>query len=387
MGILGLAWRNIPEIAGLVVAVWIQLLLRRWLLESHAAKRWPPVRRAIRIATALLTAWVVYGFLSNFPFAYLRLPSSSFVAWLRGSALAWSMASIVAFLLLPVYRLAPRFSGKRRVLVRAAGSALLAAPFAGMGFGIFIGRHDLRVREVDVPIPQLPRDLDGLRLVQISDIHLSPFLSERELERAVGMANELRAHLALVTGDLITGQGDPLDACLRQLARLRADAGILGCLGNHEIYARSENATTSGGARLGIRFLRQQSRQLRFGNATLNISGVDYQRMGMRYLAGAGKLLAPGMTNLLLSHNPDVFGVSSQMGFNLTISGHTHGGQVNVEILHQNLNVVRFFTPFTYGLYRLGPAALWVTRGIGTVGVPARIGAPPEIALLRLCAT
>jgi len=133
--------------------------------------------------------------------------------------------------------------------------------------------------------------------------------------------------------------------------------------------------------------LRQQSRQLRFGNATLNISGVDYQRMGMRYLAGAGKLLAPGMTNLLLSHNPDVFGVSSQMGFNLTISGHTHGGQVNVEILHQNLNVVRFFTPFTYGLYRLGPAALWVTRGIGTVGVPARIGAPPEIALLRLCAT
>ncbi|MGO9097868.1 MAG: metallophosphoesterase [Bryobacteraceae bacterium] len=387
MGILGLAWRNIPGIAGLVVAVWIQLLLRRWLLESYAAKRWPAARRAIRIATALLTAWVVYGFLSNFPFAYLQLPSSTVLAWLRGSALAWSMASIVAFLLLPVYRQAPRFSGKRRVLVRAAGSALLAAPFAGMGFGIFVGRHDLRVREVDVPIPDLPRDLDGLRLVQISDIHLSPFLSERELERAVGMANELRAHLALVTGDLITGQGDPLDACLRQLARLRADAGILGCLGNHEIYARSENATASGGARLGIRFLRQQSRQLRFGNATLNISGVDYQRMGMRYLAGAGKLLAPGMTNLLLSHNPDVFDVSAQMGFNLTISGHTHGGQVNVEILHQNLNVVRFFTPYTYGLYRLGPAALWVTRGIGTVGVPARIGAAPEIALLRLCAT
>jgi uncharacterized protein len=79
--------------------------------------------------------------------------------------------------------------------------------------------------------------------------------------------------------------------------------------------------------------------------------------------------------------------VAPQMGFDLTIAGHTHGGQVTVEILHQTLNVARFFTPYTYGLYRRGPAALWVTRGIGTVGVPARIGAPPEIALLRLCAT
>jgi predicted MPP superfamily phosphohydrolase len=387
MGILGIAWRNVPEVAGLVAAVWVQLQFRRWLLECEAAKRSPARRRAIGAATVLLTAWVGYGFLSNFPFAYLRLPASWAVSWVRGAALAWSIASIGAFLVLLLWRRAPGFSGKRRGFLRATGSALLAAPFAAMGFGIFIQRYDLRVREVDVPIPGLPEDLRGLRLAQLSDIHLSPFLSERELERAVDLANELRAHLALVTGDLITSQGDPLDACLRQLARLRADAGILGCLGNHEIYARSENETASKGARLGIHFLRQQSRQLRFGDATLNVSGVDYQRMGMRYLAGAEKLVAPGATNVLLSHNPNVFDVAPRMGFDLTIAGHTHGGQVTVEILHQTLNVARFFTPYIYGFYRQGPAALWVTRGIGTVGVPARIGAPPEVALLRLCAT
>ena len=88
------------------------------------------------------------------------------------------------------------------------------------------------------PSRTLPKDLDGLRIVQITDIHLSPFLSEREFAAAIDMANETRANIALVTGDLITRPGDPLDACLRQLARLRADAGVLGCLGNHEIYTR-----------------------------------------------------------------------------------------------------------------------------------------------------
>ncbi|HOK44916.1 MAG TPA: hypothetical protein PLK67_03235, partial [Bryobacteraceae bacterium] len=106
-----------------------------------------------------------------------------------------------------------------------------------------------------------------------------------------------------------------------------------------------------------------------------------------RYLVGAEKLLSPGAVNVLLSHNPDVFDVAARQGYDLTIAGHTHGGQVTVEILHQTLNVARFYTPYVYGLYRKGPSAIWVTRGIGTVGMPARIGAPPEVALLRLCAT
>ena len=95
----------------------------------------------------------------------------------------------------------------------------------------------------------------------------------------------------------------------------------------------------------------------------------------------------PGATNVLLSHNPDVFPVAASQGFDLTISGHTHGGQVNFEILEQGVNIARFFTPYVYGHYVHDDRSLFVTRGIGTVGAPARLGAPPEVALIRLCAS
>jgi hypothetical protein len=95
-------------------------------------------------------------------------------------------------------------------------------------------------------------------------------------------------------------------------------------------------------------------------------------------------MAAPGALNVLLSHNPDVFPVAAQKGYDLTMAGHTHGGQVTVEILNESINPARFFTPFVYGLFQRGAAAAYVTRGIGTIGVPVRIGAPPEIALLRL---
>jgi len=252
---------------------------------------------------------------------------------------------------------------------------------------VFVQRFQLSLREQNIAVQDLPRDLDGLRLVQLTDIHLSPFLSERELERAVAMANETRAHVALVTGDLITGPGDPLDACLNQLARLRADAGVFGCMGNHEIYTGSEAYVAFRGARLGIRFLRRAAAALRFGNAALNLAGVDYQRLNRPYLVGAEQLIQPGACNLLLSHNPDVFPVAVRQGYQLTVAGHTHGGQVRVEILRQDLNIARFFTPYVDGLYRQGSSSIFVSRGIGTIALPVRLGSPPEVALLRLCRT
>jgi len=118
----------------------------------------------------------------------------------------------------------------------------------------------------------------------------------------------------------------------------------------------------------------------------LNVAGVDYQRMREPYLRGAETLMVPGTTNILLSHNPDVFPVAARQGWDLTIAGHTHGGQISVEILGENLSVARLYTPFVYGLYRRDASAIYVSRGVGTVGVPTRVGAPPEVSLIRLCA-
>jgi uncharacterized protein len=215
---------------------------------------------------------------------------------------------------------------------------------------------------------------------------LEPVL-ERE---TAGTRHRCRQRLAPASGGrhrrLDLSRGDPLDACIKQLARLKSDAGILGCLGNHERATGAENYATAAAARVGIPFLRSQARQLRFGKATLNMAGVDYQPLNQKpnYLRGADRLIVPGATNLLLSHNPDVFPVAARQGYNLMLAGHTHGGQVSVEIFDEAITPARFFTHYVYGLYRQGSASAYVTRGIGTIGIPARIGAPPEISLLRL---
>jgi len=338
------------------------------------------------VASACGSALLIFlGYLLEFH-RVVRLFPVWWATWLECAGLIATICLIGMYLGMVAWRRAPQFSSPRRKFFRTAGAALFVAPFAATGFGI-LERDRFRISEVKIPIPNLPKDLDGLRIVQVTDVHLSPFLSESEFARAIDMANETRAHLALMTGDLISRFGDPLDACLRQLARLRADAGVLGCLGNHEVYTRSEDYVTQQASRAGIEFLRSGSKVLRFGNAAINFAGVDYQQFHSKYLVGAERLVQPGVLNVLLSHNPDVFPVAAAQGYDLTIAGHTHGGQVNFEILHQHVNVARYFTPYVRGLYREGPSAIYVSSGLGTIGVPVRLGAPPEISLLQLCAT
>jgi predicted MPP superfamily phosphohydrolase len=359
-----------------------------WLRAAKTGAARRRRRTALAGYYAVLAAGVVAGFRSvaSLPGAHL-LPA----ALAGGASHLWLYASAGAYVMYEAARmirkrLSPSFSPARRRLLNAAGGALAATPLAVVGYGAFVERTSFRVREIEVPLPNLAGDLEGLRLLQLSDIHLSAFLSEAELARVIDAANETRAHVALVTGDMISFPGDPLDACLRQIARLRADAGVLGCMGNHEDYSRAKEYASVEGARLGIRFLRSESRRLRFGSASIQFAGVDYEPISRRrkYLRHAPAPVAGGMLNVLLSHNPDVFPVAAARGWDLTLSGHTHGGQVTVEILDQSINPARFFTPFVYGLYRQGGRSSYVTRGIGTIGVPARIGAPPEIALLRL---
>ena len=162
---------------------------------------------------------------------------------------------------------------------------------------------------------------------------------------------------------------------------------MFGCLGNHEILAEAEDYVEHQGMRLDLRFLRQANASLRFGSARLNIAGVDYQRKNRPYLDGVESLRRDGELNLLLSHNPDVFPVASGQGWDVTLAGQTHGGQVTVEYLHPSLNPARYFTPYTGGIYRRAGRTVYVSSGLGTVGVPVRIGAEPEIALVRLSAS
>ncbi len=373
----------------LVLVTLIQAFGIRLLWRTGAARNSPRVRTAIVTGAALSFALLLLGVMIQRSGLAGALPVWV-TTWGRGMVAAWALTSSLGVAGLAIARLIPvhpPHSPPRRAFLQTTQAALVAAPVLATGYGVFIQRYDFRLREQDIRIRSLPPDLDGLRLVQLTDIHLSPFLSLRELDHTIAMANETRAHIALVTGDLITRGDDPLEDCLVHLKALRSEAGTYGCLGNHEIYAGAEHYATRRGAELGLRFLRQQAEPLRFGSATLHLAGVDYQRINVPYLRGAEALVRPGAFNVLLSHNPDVFPAAAAKGFGLTISGHTHGGQIRFEILRKHVSLARFFTPYVDGLYQENGSSIFVSRGIGTIALPARLGAPPEVALLRLCRT
>jgi uncharacterized protein len=309
----------------------------------------------------------------------------------------------------------------RRYFFRTVTAAAGAAPFLGAMYGYAAERLDYQIRRVEIPISDLNPALDGLSIVQLSDIHLSGYLPRAQVRRAVEMANELSADLAVVTGDFITSASDPLPDCIDEIRQLRTPLGTWGCNGNHEIYARVEEAAETLFAQAGMKLLRQENAQLAFKGAPFNLIGVDYQRERTsdghkrETLANVELLVRRDMPNILLSHNPNSFPRAAELGIELSLAGHTHGGQIQVEILDHRLSPARFITDYIAGLYQRpmfappgnisvsrvdgyaeapkispptnpmsGMASIYVNRGLGTVGAPVRIGVPPEITLLVL---
>jgi predicted MPP superfamily phosphohydrolase len=300
----------------------------------------------------------------------------------------------------------------RRYFFKSATAAAGAAPFLCAAYGFAAERLRYTVHQVEIPIHNLTPALDGMKIAQLSDIHMSGYMPRAEVRRAVDMANELDADLAVVTGDFITGAGDPLADCIEEIRRLRSPLGVWGCNGNHEIYARAEEASQALFAQAGMKLLRQENVQLHFNGAPFNLIGVDYQRertprgQKVQPLAYTQSLVRRDMPNILLSHNPNSFNRAAELGIELSLAGHTHGGQIQVEILDHRLSPAHFVTDYIAGLYQrplFAPsqtlvsqpvlpasilqrpsASLYVNRGLGTVGAPVRLGVPPEITLLVL---
>jgi len=312
----------------------------------------------------------------------------------------------------------------RRYFFRTASAAAGATPFLGAMYGYAAERLNYQVRREEIPISNLNPAFDGLSIVQISDIHLSGYMPRAQVRRAVDMANELGAHLAVVTGDFITSASDPLQDCIDEIRQLRAPLGTWGCNGNHEIYAGVEDLAQSLFAQAGMKLLRGENAQLTYNGAQFNLIGVDYQRertsagQKKQTLIDVEQLVRRDMPNILLSHNPNSFPRAAELGIELSLAGHTHGGQIQVEILDHRLSPARFMTDYVAGLYqrplfapsldtprysrmdgyseaprvsrfpamanRPGMASIYVNRGLGTVGAPVRIGVPPEITLIVL---
>ena len=272
-------------------------------------------------------------------------------------------------------------SPTRRRFLKQTAMALSAAPFVASAYGLLYGRLDMEVTHRSIRLKNLPKAFEGFRIAQLSDFHISPFMPANQIRRWVTMTNQLNADLVVLTGDYTAWDPAAQRDVVQALAGLRAPHGVFGCLGNHETELQTEESTARLFAAQGIRILRQESAPIRLRGEILNLVGVDDSLTELQVIE---PLVIPDTVNILLAHDPNTFDRAVKLGIDLTLAGHTHGGQLSLEFVHRGLSLARLETPYVSGWYEKPGGQLYVNRGIGTTGFPIRLGARPEITLLEL---
>ena len=283
-------------------------------------------------------------------------------------------------------------SPARRDLLRDAANVCAAAPFVAGAYGLLYGRLNLETVQQTIHLPRLPKAFDGFRICQLSDIHIGPFMPAEEIRRYVAIANAQKPHLTVLTGDYVTFDPGTQEAVVDALRGLRAPFGVFGSLGNHDAWAGVEDSITALFRQVGIRILRGENVSIRSGGESINLMGVDFQSPRQfgpspavkNLLGNIEALVDPHRVNILLSHNPDTFERAAQLGIDLSLAGHTHGGQAALEFISPEIAPSRFVTPYVAGLFQKPGSQLYVNRGIGTIFIPIRIGAPPELTVYKL---
>ena len=248
-------------------------------------------------------------------------------------------------------------------------------------------RRTAAVVRVDVPIAGLPPALQGFTIAQISDVHVGPTIKRGYLDAIVQAVNRLDADMVAVTGDLVDGRVSELASHVAPLADLKSRHGTYFVTGNHEYYSGAQ-AWVKELRRIGLRVLENEHVVLRHGGASVLVAGVndygahhfDPAHRSDPHAAMAGAPTDVGV-KLLLAHQPRSADAAQRAGFQLQLSGHTHGGQ----FWPWNF-FVRLQQPFTAGLHKLHDLWVYTSRGTGYWGPPKRFGAPSEITRLRLLA-
>jgi len=243
-------------------------------------------------------------------------------------------------------------------------------------------RERFIVNQERIWLDALPNAFDGLRVVQISDIHHGLFLPKEWLVEAVRQANRLNPDVIALTGDFVTYSRRNIGPAAEILGRLRASYGVYAVLGNHDFRVDAE-AVTQALRRQHIDVLRNRHTDLGFGGESLYLVGVDDYGYGAD-VRRAMKGIPKGAATVLLAHNPRIISLASRNGVSLVLSGHTHGGQVNIPLLGTVYGRSPQRLRYKIGWDRLGATQIYVSRGIGTIVLPWRLRCPAEITSLEL---
>lgn len=277
-------------------------------------------------------------------------------------------------------RVAPYAGSKRSAIpLRALAVNLTHAARAAL-----TEPYMLSVEHQPIYLPRLPKEFDGFRIVQLSDIHHGPFSSKEQIERAVETANRLKPDIIALTGDYISKERHYAPACAEMLGKLRARYGVYSVLGNHDHWTDAKLITDLFRAE-GITVLINEGMRFELKGAAFWLAGVDDTMVGLEDISLALAGSSRDEMKLLLAHNPIVLRRAARASIDLVLSGHTHGGQVALRSEQGASGRPR--RRLLKGLGRQGNTQIYVTRGLGTVILPIRYGCPPEVSLLELRCT
>jgi len=243
--------------------------------------------------------------------------------------------------------------------------------------------NTLTVEEVNIRLERFSSKLDGFRIVHLSDTHHSPFTDLEHISRAVDIANKLEPDAVFLTGDYVSHDRDYIAPVAEVLGNLQSEFGTFACLGNHDHWTDAELVTHLLRGE-GINVLINEGFRFEVREASFWLAGVDDYMAGKTDVPAALKGSFPDEPKILLAHNPLIFRQSVRSNVDLTLSGHTHGGQIKMRDPEKRILPRR---KLTSGLHRRKESQIYITRGIGTVVVPARYQCPPEISLLELSAS
>jgi predicted MPP superfamily phosphohydrolase len=264
-------------------------------------------------------------------------------------------------------------------MAQAAASYATGLPLAV--WAMTAGRRWVRLRTVVVDLPGLPPRFAGYRILHLSDLHVGSFDPLERARRWVERAQATEPDLVVVTGDLVASGTRYYPAIAALLGELRAPDGVFVVTGNHDQWDRAELVRQLDARGVGV--LDGRAVEIVREEARIVVAGIGWSR-GPGPPSGPSLARLPNVPTVLLAHDPAAFDAAAEAGVLLTLSGHTHAGQVALPLLGRWLNMARLAARYTRGLYRLGNSQLYVNAGLGITGLPVRLGARPEIVVLEM---
>ncbi|HEY6245535.1 MAG TPA: metallophosphoesterase [Pyrinomonadaceae bacterium] len=276
-----------------------------------------------------------------------------------------------------------KFGVTRRQFLSGALSVPLVGISAASAYATMIEPYNYRISQTDVYINELPEHFENYRITQLTDIHHSRILGIEEVRRVVQLAQQTKPDIFVLTGDYSTSYRRYIEPCAEALGSLSAPDGVWAVLGNHDHYTDAE-LTTRALERRGIVVMNNKNTSLRRGSDMLQLSGIDDFTWNATDWTKAFVGLDKRIPTILLSHQPSVLEFEQTQNVSLILSGHTHGGQINLPWLGTPAKFATKDLRFAQGLFRHNDVQLYVSSGTGVIGLPIRFGVRPEIAVLRL---